>query len=105
MGIPESEWSIIWEGIDHHRRTNNTSLQHFSMQMAGVPTYTKDKTLRGLQDGSEEVTEELVRHCALIFGFVSARQIGSGVNVSVEECIEFLTAPVKKNMGQGKLQL
>lgn len=106
MEIPESKWGIIWKAIDHWRNVNHISLTHFSLQLAGVRgAYTPARITRGIQDGSERITSELLHTCVWIFGLASARRRGLDDNLTDEECIGLLTAPLMKNTDQGKFKL
>jgi hypothetical protein len=106
MEIPESQWGIIWKAIEYWRGARHLGLPHFSLLVAGVRgAYTPQRIARGIQDGSERITSELLHTCVRIFGLVSARQSGLDDNLTDEECIELLTAPLKKNTAQGKFQL
>lgn len=106
MEIPESQWGIIWKAIEHWRNANHLGLPHFSLQLAGVRgAYTSARIARGIQDGSEQITSELLYACVRIFRLVSARQSGLDDDLTDEDCIELLTAPLMKNTDQGKFQL
>jgi len=105
MEIPQNQWGIVWKAINHWMKENNLSPDVFYLQIAGTqPPYLRDRLLRGLKDGSEPITSDLVHHCVRIFRLASARQGGSVGDFTDEECIELLIAPLTKNDEQGKFQ-
>lgn len=106
MGIPESKFAIIWEAIKFWIDKNSLSIHLFSLQTAGMrDPYPPARIARGLKDGSEPISSELLHTCIRVFGIVSARQRGLDDNLTDEECIGLLTAPLMKNTDQGKFQL
>ena len=106
MVIPESQYGIIWKAIDHWRVARHLSIHYLSLLFAGTEgPYMSDRIARGIEDGSEEITSDLLHTCVRIFGLVSARQGGSVANLSDEECIELLVAPLVKKLDQGKFEL
>ena len=106
MGIPESQFAIIWNAIKFWIDKNSVSIHHFSLQTAGIrPPYPPDRIAKGLEDGSEPISSELLHTCVRVFGLVSARQRGLDDNLTDEECIGLLTAPFTKNANQGEFQL
>ena len=106
MEISESQYGIIWKAIKYWVETKNVSIQLFSFQTAGMREhYMPDRILRGIKDGSERITSELLHTCVRVFGLVSARQQGLDDNLTDEDCIRLLTAPLMKKPDQGKFQL
>ena len=106
MGIPESQFGILWKAIKYWIDTNHLGLHHFSLLTAGTrEPYPPDRIARGIKDGSERITSDFLHTCVRIFGLVSARQRGLDDNLTDEECIGLLTAPLMKNTDQGKFQL
>ena len=106
MEIPESQWGIIWKAIKYWMDKYHLSPHVFSLQIAGIrPPYLPDRIARGIESGSERITSDLLHHCVRIFRLVSARQRGLDDNLTDEECIGLLTAPLMKNNDQGKFQL
>ncbi len=106
MGIPESQWGIIWKAIDHWINKCNSSPQLLSQQLAGTrPVYMPDRIVRGIRDGSEEITSDFLHRCIRIFGLLSARQVGLEYKLTDDECIGLLTAPLIKIIDQGKFEL
>lgn len=105
MEIPESQWGIIWEAIKHWMDKNNLNQRVFCLQIAGLrPAYLPDRVARGIKDGSEEITSDLLHHCVRVFILKGARKRGLDDGLTDEECIALLTAPLKKN-DQGKFPL
>jgi len=106
MDIPESQLGIIWKAIEHWMDTNHLGSHYFSLQTAGMQEpYPPARIARGIKDGSERITSEFLHTCVRIFGLVSARQRELDDNLTDEECIGLLTAPLMKNIDQGKFQL
>lgn len=105
MEIPQSQWGIVWKAIQYWMDENNLSPHTFFFQIAGIqPPYLPDRIARGLKDGSEPITLDLLHHCVRIFRLASARQRGLDDNLTDEECIGLLTAPLMNNNDQGKFQ-
>ncbi len=106
MEISESQSVIIWEAIKFWIKENNLSIPLFSLQTAGTrPPYPPDRIARGIKGGSERISSDFLHTCVRVFGLVPARQRGLGDNLSDEECINLLTAPLRKNTEQSKFQL
>jgi len=106
MEIPKSQFGLIWKAIKWWMDANHLTPQVLSLQLAGVrPPYPPDRIARGIRDGSEQVTSDLLHYCVRVFGIVKARDTGLEDNLTDEECIGLLTAPLMKNSGQGKFQL
>ena len=106
MGIPESQWGSIWKAIEYWMHELHLSPHFLSSQVAGTrPVYMSDRITRGIEDGSEEITSDFLHRCVRLFGLLSARQKGLNDNLTDEECIGLLTAPLMKNTEQGKFQL
>lgn len=106
MEIPESQFGLIWEAIKYWMDTNHLGLNLFSLRTAGMrEPYPSARIARGLENGSERITSEFLHTCVWIFGLASARQRGLDDNLTDEECIKLLTAPLMKNADQGKFQL
>ena len=96
MEIPESQCPIVWKAIKYWMDTNHLSPQFLSLQLAGIrPPYMPNQIARGIENGSERVTSELLHQCVRIFGLVSARERGSDDHLTDEECIGILTAPLE----------
>jgi len=105
MAIPENQWRIIWKAVEYWMNANNLSPQVFSQVMAGTqPSYLPDRIARGIKYGDEEITSDFLHRCIRIFGLTSARHRGLNDNLSDEECIGLLTAPLIKKIDQGKFQ-
>ncbi len=106
MEIAESQFPIIWKAIKFWIDKNHTSTHHFSLQTAGTrPPYTPDRIARGIKDGSEPISSDFLHACVRIFGLVPARTRGLSDNLSDEECIGLLTAPLRNNNEQRTFQL
>lgn len=106
MVVPPSQYRIIWKAIDHWRVARHLSIHYLSLLFAGTKgPYMSDRIARGIEDGSEEITSDLLHTCVRIFGLVSARQGGSVDDLTDEDCIGLLTAPLMKSPDQGKFQL
>ena len=98
MDIPESQWGIVWKAIEHWMDTNHLTPQVLSYHLAGIrPPYMPARIAKGMEYGSEPITSELLHQCVRIFGLVSARDRGVEDNLSDEECIGLLTAPLTDN--------
>lgn len=105
MEIPESQWDIIWKAINHWRDKYNLTTRLFSSQISGIrPAYLPDRVARGIKDGSEEITSDLLHECVRIFHLSDARKRGLDDGLTDEECIALLIAPLNNN-AQGKFQL
>ena len=106
MEIPESQFGIIWKAIKHWMGTKHLSISYFSLRTAGTrEPYPPDRIARGIEDGSERITSDFLHRCVWVFGLTSARQRGLDDNLTDEECIGLLTAPLMKNADQGEFQL
>lgn len=105
MKIPESQLATIWKAIDFWRGRKSLSIHYLSLLTAGMQElYPPDRIARGIKDGSERISSELLHTCVRIFGLVNARNRGLDDNLTDEECIELLTAPLMNNSDQGKFQ-
>ena len=104
MTILEDQREFIWRAIKHWMGKNNLGSDYFSLLTAGrtKEPYPPDRIARGITDGSERISSELVHACVEIFGLVSARVRGSKDTLTDEECVELLTAPLRTTQ-QGKL--
>jgi hypothetical protein len=106
MEIPESQWGIIWKAIKYWMDEFHLSPQVFSLQIAGTrPPYMPDSIARGIENGSERITSDLLHRCVRNFGLVPARQRGLDDKLTDEECIGILTVPLMNNINQGEFQL
>jgi len=105
MEIPKSQWGIVWKALKYWMDENNLSANVFFFQIAGTrPSYSPDRIARGIKDGSEEITSDLLHRCVRIFGLANARQRGLDDGLTDEECIGLLTAPLMNN-DQGQFPL
>jgi hypothetical protein len=102
MEMMESQRKKIWEAIGHWISTSHVTQRNFSLHIG----YSFNSIMRGLKDGAEPITSELLQKCVIAFSLTSARERrGSGDNLTDEERIELLTAYQKESNGQGKFQL
>jgi len=105
MEVPESQYGIIWKAIEHWRNTKNISVHYLSLLTAGTQEpYPPDRIARGIENGSERITSDFLHSCVRIFGLASARQRGLDDNLTDEECIGLLTAPLMNDTDLGKFQ-
>ncbi|MBA7666148.1 hypothetical protein ES703_74225 [subsurface metagenome] len=109
MGILEDQRESIWRAIEFWRREKRLSTHHLSLLTAGKTKepYTPDRIGRGITDGSEPISSDLVHACVEIFGLVvgpvSARgKSPKDTRLKDEECVELLTAPLRRTQ-QGEL--
>jgi len=106
MEIPESQWGIIWKALEYWKQKNNLSAHVFSLSLGGIrPSYSPARIEKGIKDGSEEITSDLLHTCVRIFILAGARKRGADDGLTDQECIDLLTAPLKKNNAQGQLPL
>lgn len=104
MEIPEDQWGTIWKGINHWIGERNISIRFFSSYTAGLQEpYQTDRIRRGIDDGSERITAELLHTSVWVLGLASARTGGGDDNLTDEECIGLLIAPILQNNGDGEL--
>ena len=100
MEIPESQLAIIWKAVEHWVKNKSLSIQLFSFQTAGMKDhYLPDRIAKGIKDGSVPISSEFLHTCVWIFGLTSARGRGLDDNLTDEECIELLIAPLMENTG------
>ncbi len=98
MEIPESQLATIWKAVEFWVKNKNLSVHLFSFQTAGTKDpYLPDRIAKGIKDGSVPISSDFLHTCVWVFGLTSARGRGLDDNLTDEECIELLTAPLMKN--------
>jgi len=116
MGILEDQREIIWQAIKHWTEKRGLGTHYFSLLTAGrtKEPYPPDRIARGITDGSERISSDLVHACVEIFGLLPTRQTrqtrqkGPEVMAYIptdEECVELLIAPLRETTEQGKFPI
>ncbi len=98
MEIPESQLATIWKAVEYWIKNKKLGIKFLSSYTAGTKDiYFPDRIAKGIKDGSVPISSDFLHTCVWVFGLTSARGNRLDDNLTDEECIGLLTAPLIEN--------